>query len=286
MPMLVAGKGGTRTLPDDGKLTLFMVEEPVWTEDAKAPKCEKCERVFSFTLRRHHCRASGRVLCGSCCPHRLPILRMGYVDPVRVSTDKEAWVTAGNQLMERHLPLLLQSSSGGGAAAKGNTAVISAAGTTTTATTTGNTTGVGGGVISALAAASTTISPVEGGRGGGGGGGGGAVAAYSASSFLTFRVRTSDGIDAQLSISLTKAQSTLTFLDEGGAARLELPIESVIGVVKREAKAQVGVELLAMTGLRILCTGEAKAIKAFRRAVAACVAALHPDGKQRSASEQ
>lgn len=38
---------------------------PVWVPDSQAPNCMKCEARFTFTKRRHHCRACGKVSC--CC---------------------------------------------------------------------------------------------------------------------------------------------------------------------------------------------------------------------------
>ena len=34
---------------------------PVWVPDAEAPACMQCEAKFTFTKRRHHCRACGKV---------------------------------------------------------------------------------------------------------------------------------------------------------------------------------------------------------------------------------
>lgn len=34
---------------------------PVWVPDSQAPVCMKCEVKFTFTKRRHHCRACGKV---------------------------------------------------------------------------------------------------------------------------------------------------------------------------------------------------------------------------------
>uniref|UniRef100_A0A452VD82 Zinc finger FYVE domain-containing protein n=1 Tax=Ursus maritimus TaxID=29073 RepID=A0A452VD82_URSMA len=38
---------------------------PVWVPDSQAPNCMKCEARFTFTKRRHHCRACGKVSCVS-----------------------------------------------------------------------------------------------------------------------------------------------------------------------------------------------------------------------------
>ena len=35
---------------------------PVWVPDASAPRCMHCDCRFTFTRRRHHCRACGKVI--------------------------------------------------------------------------------------------------------------------------------------------------------------------------------------------------------------------------------
>merc|ERR1719312_873550 len=32
-----------------------------------------CEAKFTMVKRRHHCRACGKVLCGSCCSNKFPL---------------------------------------------------------------------------------------------------------------------------------------------------------------------------------------------------------------------
>ncbi|XP_015225828.1 PREDICTED: zinc finger FYVE domain-containing protein 9-like [Cyprinodon variegatus] len=39
---------------------------PVWVPDAEAQVCMKCGTKFTFTKRRHHCRACGKVFCALC----------------------------------------------------------------------------------------------------------------------------------------------------------------------------------------------------------------------------
>eukprot|EP00062_Callorhinchus_milii_P014418 gi/632963585/ref/XP_007897967.1/ PREDICTED: zinc finger FYVE domain-containing protein 16 isoform X2 [Callorhinchus milii] len=41
--------------------------QPQWIPDSKAPNCTKCQARFTFTRRRHHCRACGKVFCTGCC---------------------------------------------------------------------------------------------------------------------------------------------------------------------------------------------------------------------------
>ncbi|XP_041127095.1 zinc finger FYVE domain-containing protein 9-like isoform X2 [Polyodon spathula] len=50
---------------------------PVWVPDSQAPICMKCEAKFTFTKRRHHCRACGKVFCAACCSLKC---RLGYMD--------------------------------------------------------------------------------------------------------------------------------------------------------------------------------------------------------------
>ncbi|XP_075689112.1 zinc finger FYVE domain-containing protein 9 [Rhinoderma darwinii] len=49
---------------------------PVWVPDSQAPNCMKCEARFTFTKRRHHCRACGKVYCAACCSLKCKLLYM------------------------------------------------------------------------------------------------------------------------------------------------------------------------------------------------------------------
>nr|XP_033708863.1 zinc finger FYVE domain-containing protein 16 isoform X7 [Tursiops truncatus] len=42
-------------------------KQPTWVPDSEAPNCMNCQVKFTFTKRRHHCRACGKVFCGVCC---------------------------------------------------------------------------------------------------------------------------------------------------------------------------------------------------------------------------
>ncbi|XP_041666898.1 zinc finger FYVE domain-containing protein 16 [Cheilinus undulatus] len=44
--------------------------QPAWVPDADAPNCMNCEQRFTFTKRRHHCRACGKVYCAVCCSRK------------------------------------------------------------------------------------------------------------------------------------------------------------------------------------------------------------------------
>ncbi|XP_026076277.1 zinc finger FYVE domain-containing protein 16-like isoform X1 [Carassius auratus] len=52
-------------------------KQPPWVPDSEAPNCMNCEQKFTFTKRRHHCRACGKVYCASCCNRKC---RLKYLD--------------------------------------------------------------------------------------------------------------------------------------------------------------------------------------------------------------
>uniref|UniRef100_A0AAY4DUY4 FYVE-type domain-containing protein n=1 Tax=Denticeps clupeoides TaxID=299321 RepID=A0AAY4DUY4_9TELE len=49
---------------------------PVWVPDSQAPTCMKCGAKFTFTKRRHHCRACGKVFCVVCCDLRCTLTHL------------------------------------------------------------------------------------------------------------------------------------------------------------------------------------------------------------------
>uniref|UniRef100_A0A096MAB1 Zinc finger, FYVE domain containing 16 n=1 Tax=Poecilia formosa TaxID=48698 RepID=A0A096MAB1_POEFO len=51
--------------------------QPEWVPDAEAPNCMKCKQRFTFTKRRHHCRACGKVYCAGCCNRKC---KLKYLD--------------------------------------------------------------------------------------------------------------------------------------------------------------------------------------------------------------
>uniref|UniRef100_A0A7N8X5D9 Zinc finger, FYVE domain containing 16 n=1 Tax=Mastacembelus armatus TaxID=205130 RepID=A0A7N8X5D9_9TELE len=55
--------------PTDGARSLGS-RQPAWVPDSEAPNCMKCYQRFTFTKRRHHCRACGKVYCAVCCNRR------------------------------------------------------------------------------------------------------------------------------------------------------------------------------------------------------------------------
>ena len=46
---------------------------PVWVPDARVAMCQLCCAEFSLMVRRHHCRACGKVVCGACSGSKAPV---------------------------------------------------------------------------------------------------------------------------------------------------------------------------------------------------------------------
>ena len=55
-----------------------------WMRNEESMACNRCGRAFTLLLRRHHCRRCGVLFCGDCSSLRLPLLALGYIEPVRV----------------------------------------------------------------------------------------------------------------------------------------------------------------------------------------------------------
>lgn len=53
-----------------------------WQDDKEAEMCSACEKPFSVSRRRHHCRKCGQIFCGQCSDSSMPLIRGGK--PVRV----------------------------------------------------------------------------------------------------------------------------------------------------------------------------------------------------------
>ncbi|KAM9455341.1 zinc finger FYVE domain-containing protein 16 isoform 1-T1 [Clarias gariepinus] len=52
------------------------LRQPPWVPDSEAPNCMKCGQKFTFTKRRHHCRACGKVYCAICCNRKCKLKYM------------------------------------------------------------------------------------------------------------------------------------------------------------------------------------------------------------------
>ncbi|KZC07909.1 Ankyrin repeat and FYVE domain-containing protein 1 [Dufourea novaeangliae] len=68
------------------KQLLFRLLDSLTQEAPWADKdlCLECGTKFSITMRKHHCRHCGRVLCNKCSGQDVPIVKFGLNKPVRV----------------------------------------------------------------------------------------------------------------------------------------------------------------------------------------------------------
>ena len=46
---------------------------PVWIPDQRVTMCQECSTEFGLVVRRHHCRACGRVVCSPCSASKAPL---------------------------------------------------------------------------------------------------------------------------------------------------------------------------------------------------------------------
>ncbi|NWI12875.1 ZFY16 protein, partial [Crypturellus soui] len=71
------GENKTSTRGESVKKPLLLGQkQPSWVPDSEAPNCMNCQVKFTFTKRRHHCRACGKVFCGSCCNRKCKLQYM------------------------------------------------------------------------------------------------------------------------------------------------------------------------------------------------------------------
>jgi alpha-tubulin suppressor-like RCC1 family protein len=55
-----------------------------WMNNDAALICMRCSRPFTTFFRKHHCRLCGGVFCTECSSSKTPLLKLGYIEPVRV----------------------------------------------------------------------------------------------------------------------------------------------------------------------------------------------------------
>lgn len=48
-----------------------VTNNPSWTPDKMASQCRACNREFSMTRRKHHCRHCGMIFCNNCSDHAI-----------------------------------------------------------------------------------------------------------------------------------------------------------------------------------------------------------------------
>lgn len=88
---------GCSTLPEpllqeqmaNNQIEPFEDEEiPVsWERNDQALDCRRCHRVFSFIVRKHHCRKCGQVICDRCSTHRALLPFHQIIQPPNIPID-------------------------------------------------------------------------------------------------------------------------------------------------------------------------------------------------------
>lgn len=67
---------------DDIKEANKALQGLVWLKDKDATHCKLCEKEFSLSKRKHHCRNCGEIFCNACSDNELPL--PSSPKPVRV----------------------------------------------------------------------------------------------------------------------------------------------------------------------------------------------------------
>ncbi|XP_017372601.1 RUN and FYVE domain-containing protein 1-like [Cebus imitator] len=60
----------------------FPLQGHAWLKDDEATHCRQCEKEFSISRRKHHCRNCGHIFCNTCSSNELAL--PSYPKPVRV----------------------------------------------------------------------------------------------------------------------------------------------------------------------------------------------------------
>ncbi|KAK9507449.1 hypothetical protein O3M35_007302 [Rhynocoris fuscipes] len=104
---LIKSKSGLRIVSaKDEHRSPFIIQEPQWVPDKEITNCTNCSVKFGFTTRKHHCRRCGQIFCNDCCESKVELLRMCFVDPVRMCLNCESLTRKENKFFQKDLKLL------------------------------------------------------------------------------------------------------------------------------------------------------------------------------------
>ncbi|XP_053557432.1 zinc finger FYVE domain-containing protein 16 isoform X2 [Bombina bombina] len=76
-PEIICREKDGRTENVINQNSVLGLQQPAWIPDSEAPNCMNCSVKFTFTKRRHHCRACGKVFCTVCCNQKS---KLQYMD--------------------------------------------------------------------------------------------------------------------------------------------------------------------------------------------------------------
>lgn len=78
---------------------------PVWVPDRRVTMCQSCSVEFSVLIRRHHCRACGKVICAQCSGNKAP-LRYRDFESARVCDSCFEFLEQGKAIISFYSVLL------------------------------------------------------------------------------------------------------------------------------------------------------------------------------------
>lgn len=74
-----------------GKITTIIIRKHIFLDNlesepkwAEGDACSQCDAKFTLTMRKHHCRHCGRLVCKSCSERQIPIVKYNLQKNVRV----------------------------------------------------------------------------------------------------------------------------------------------------------------------------------------------------------
>uniref|UniRef100_A0AAV1VAA5 FYVE-type domain-containing protein n=1 Tax=Peronospora matthiolae TaxID=2874970 RepID=A0AAV1VAA5_9STRA len=79
---------------------------PQWVKDDFIEACGLCNVEFGLLKRKHHCRSCGLIFCGHCAATFDRVVKLGYIEPVRLCNDCTTTIQSENDFFEKFLPLL------------------------------------------------------------------------------------------------------------------------------------------------------------------------------------
>uniref|UniRef100_A0A4W4DZE1 RUN and FYVE domain containing 1 n=1 Tax=Electrophorus electricus TaxID=8005 RepID=A0A4W4DZE1_ELEEL len=71
-----------QALQEMGLHLIFLFQGHAWLKDDEATQCKQCQKEFSISRRKHHCRNCGDIYCSNCSSNELAL--PSYPRPVRV----------------------------------------------------------------------------------------------------------------------------------------------------------------------------------------------------------